>query len=48
MFTFQKAKDCGAKIIQNIWEENDENGTVRFAKVQTVSICAAQIILVFK
>lgn len=47
-FTFQRAKDRGAKIIQDIWEESDENGTVRFARVQTVSICAAQIILVFE
>jgi len=41
MFTFQRAKDRGAKIVQDIWEESDENGTVRFARVQTVSICAA-------
>lgn len=48
MFTFQRAKDRGAKIVQNIWEESDENGTVRFARVQTVSICATQITLVLE
>jgi len=48
MFTFQTAKDRGAKIIQDIWEESDENGTVRFARVQTVSICAAQTMLIFE
>jgi hypothetical protein len=48
MFTFQRAKHRGAKIVQDIWEESDENGTVRFARVQTVSICANQIILVLE
>lgn len=32
---FQRAKDRGAKIVEDIWEESDENGTVRFARVQT-------------
>jgi hypothetical protein len=45
MFTFQKAKEHGAKVVQDIWEESDEHGTARFARVQTVSICASQIIL---
>ncbi|CAG2061369.1 unnamed protein product, partial [Timema podura] len=33
----QKAKERGAKVLRDIWEESDEDGTVRFAKVQTVS-----------
>jgi hypothetical protein len=37
-FLFQRAKERGAKIIKDIWEESDEGGTVRFARVQTVSI----------
>jgi hypothetical protein len=44
--TFQRAKEHGAKIIQDIWEESDENGAVRFARVQTVSVCVFRIILV--
>jgi hypothetical protein len=48
MFTFQRAKEHGAKIVQDVWEESDEDGTVRFARVQTVSICASQIILVLE
>lgn len=32
---FEKAKDRGAKVVQKIWEENDECGTVRYATVQT-------------
>ncbi|XP_055855228.1 4-hydroxyphenylpyruvate dioxygenase [Episyrphus balteatus] len=31
----QYAKQRGAKIIRDIWEESDENGTVRFATLQT-------------
>nr|CAD7576322.1 unnamed protein product [Timema californicum] len=31
----QKAKERGAKILRDIWEERDEDGTVRFAQVQT-------------
>lgn len=38
MFSFQRAKERGAKIIKDIWEQSDETGTVRFARVQTVSI----------
>ncbi|KAF6031295.1 hypothetical protein EB796_010383 [Bugula neritina] len=29
------AKERGARIVKDIWEEKDENGTVRFATVQT-------------
>ncbi|XP_042860891.1 4-hydroxyphenylpyruvate dioxygenase-like [Penaeus japonicus] len=29
------AKDRGAKIVRDIWEEEDEGGKVRYAKVQT-------------
>lgn len=32
------AKQRGAKVIKEIWEESDEFGTVRFATVQTVSV----------
>ncbi|KAK4318197.1 hypothetical protein Pmani_010774 [Petrolisthes manimaculis] len=31
----KKAKERGAKIVKDIWEENDEGGKVRFATVQT-------------
>jgi 4-hydroxyphenylpyruvate dioxygenase len=31
----KRAKERGAKSIKDIWEETDENGTVRFAMVQT-------------
>ncbi|PSN31547.1 4-hydroxyphenylpyruvate dioxygenase [Blattella germanica] len=31
----QRAKERGAKIIKDIWEEKDEGGIVRFARVQT-------------
>nr|CAD7441782.1 unnamed protein product [Timema bartmani] len=31
----QKAKERGAKVLRDIWEESDEDGTVRFAQVQT-------------
>ncbi|XP_021934058.1 4-hydroxyphenylpyruvate dioxygenase isoform X2 [Zootermopsis nevadensis] len=31
----ERAKQHGAKIIKDIWEESDEGGTVRFARVQT-------------
>ncbi|KAK3879229.1 hypothetical protein Pcinc_016175, partial [Petrolisthes cinctipes] len=31
----KKAKERGAKIVKDIWEENDEGGKVRFAQVQT-------------
>lgn len=33
-----RAVEQGAKIVKNIWEEKDENGTVRMATLQTVSI----------
>lgn len=31
----ERAKERGAKIVKDIWEESDEAGTVRFARVQT-------------
>lgn len=31
------AKDKGGKILKDTWEERDENGTVRFCTLQTVS-----------
>lgn len=34
----QVAKERGAKIVRDVWEENDEYGTVRMATVKTVSI----------
>ena len=37
MLFLQRAKERGAKIVKEIWEETDEGGTVRFARVQTVS-----------
>lgn len=33
----QKAKEMGGQIVRDIWEETDQDGTVRFAIVQTVS-----------
>ena len=33
----QSAKDRGAKIVRDIWQEDDEFGSVRFATVQTVN-----------
>ena len=32
----QAAKDRGVTIVRDIWSEEDEFGTVRFATVQTV------------
>ena len=32
----QKAKEMGGHVIRDIWEETDEDGTVRFAIIQTV------------
>lgn len=32
----QAAKDRGAKVVRDIWQEEDEFGFVRFATVQTV------------
>uniref|UniRef100_A0A182NNG3 4-hydroxyphenylpyruvate dioxygenase n=1 Tax=Anopheles dirus TaxID=7168 RepID=A0A182NNG3_9DIPT len=31
----RRAKERGAKVVRDVWEESDENGTVRFATVQT-------------
>lgn len=31
----QKARSSGAKIVRDIWEEKDENGSVKMAIVQT-------------
>lgn len=31
------ARERGAKVVREIWEEKDEFGVVRFATVQTVS-----------
>ncbi|CAG0904059.1 unnamed protein product [Darwinula stevensoni] len=31
----KKAKERGAKIVRDVWEETDEGGTVRFGTVQT-------------
>jgi 4-hydroxyphenylpyruvate dioxygenase len=36
-FIVNRARDRGAKIVRDIWEEKDEFGTVRFAVLQTVS-----------
>lgn len=33
---FRLAKDRGATVIRNLWEESDEFGTVRFATIKTV------------
>lgn len=37
-FIVKMAKERGAKIIQDVTEESDESGSVRFAVVQTVRI----------
>lgn len=31
-----RAKERGAKVVRDIYEESDENGTVKFATLQTV------------
>lgn len=31
----QKAKERGAKIVKDLWEEKDDNGTVKMATIQT-------------
>lgn len=36
-FYFKRAKEQGAVFVRDIWEENDEFGSVRFATVKTVS-----------
>lgn len=35
-FIVKRARERGAKIVRDIWEESDANGTVRFATLQTV------------
>jgi 4-hydroxyphenylpyruvate dioxygenase len=35
-FIVSRAKERGAKIVKDIWEESDEFGSVRFATIQTV------------
>jgi hypothetical protein len=48
-YTFQRAKERGAKIIKDIWEESDEAGRVRIARVQTVSIlCITNTLLLYQ
>jgi len=32
---FKVAKERGAEIVRDIWEENDQHGTVRFATIKT-------------
>lgn len=34
----EAAKERGVKIVRDIWSEEDEFGTVRFATVQTVTL----------
>lgn len=33
----QRARERGATILRDIWEESDESGVVRFATLQTVN-----------
>lgn len=33
----QRARDRGATVVRDIWEESDEFGSARFATVQTVN-----------
>lgn len=33
----KRARERGAKVLKDIWEETDEFGTARFAILQTVS-----------
>lgn len=35
---FNRAKERGAVVIRETWQESDEFGTVRFATIKTVSI----------
>lgn len=37
MHLLQTAKEQGARVVRDVYEESDENGTVRLATVQTVS-----------
>jgi 4-hydroxyphenylpyruvate dioxygenase len=36
-YLVKKAKENGAKVVRDIWEETDDNGTVRMATLQTVN-----------
>lgn len=38
MMHVKVAKQKGAEIVRDIWEESDEYGTVRMATVKTVNI----------
>lgn len=33
----QRARDRGATVVRDIWEESDEMGSARFATLQTVN-----------
>jgi 4-hydroxyphenylpyruvate dioxygenase len=33
-----RARERGAKIVRDIWEESDDDGSVRFAVLQTVGL----------
>lgn len=35
---FKLAKERGAEVVKELWEETDEYGTVKFATIKTVSI----------
>ena len=35
-YIMKVAKSRGAQVVRDIWEEKDENGTVRMATVKTV------------
>jgi 4-hydroxyphenylpyruvate dioxygenase len=34
-YIVQRAKERGAKVVRDVWEEKDESGSVRFAVIQT-------------
>lgn len=34
---FKLAKERGAEVVRELWEESDEYGTVKFAQIKTVS-----------
>ena len=34
----KRAKERGAKVVRDVYEESDEHGTVKFATLQTVLI----------
>ena len=42
------ARERGATIVRDIWEENDEFGSVRFAVVQTVSYLSIHLIFLHR